>query len=367
MDYTQKLALSYYKTIATLNKEHNIFLVQHQETQKIYVKKILSVYNAEVYKRLVSFPICGIPRIVEYYEEENQLILIENYISGQSLEEVMDNGSLNLPMVLHYVTELCDILWKLHTMNPPIIHRDIKPSNIIITEHNHVMLLDFNAAKFYSNTATKDTVLLGTKGYAAPEQYGFGSSSIKTDIYAVGVLLKKLTEHLPEVPLELQEIIKKCMQMNPSDRYTTVIDVVNAIKNTNYMNQKIPISKSERNISNTYAKYALPGFRTRTAWKMLLAVPGYMMILFLSITLEVENTFGLALWIERFFFGSICLSMVLLTANYMDILRYFPFCKSKYRTLRIAAIVLLNMAVAFVLLLLMSMISSTVSAFVKVV
>lgn len=88
--------------------------------------------------------------------------------------------------------ELCEILEKLHSANPPIVHRDIKPSNIIITNYDHVILLDFNAAKYFTDPNTSDTILLGTKGYAAPEQYGFGSSTPQTDIYAVGILLKEL-------------------------------------------------------------------------------------------------------------------------------------------------------------------------------
>lgn len=74
---------------------------------------------------------------------------------------------------------LCNILNALHSMTPPIIHRDIKPSNIIITSYNYAMLLDFNAAKQFSGQNESDTVLIGTPGYAAPEQYGFGSSSPK--------------------------------------------------------------------------------------------------------------------------------------------------------------------------------------------
>ena len=75
---------------------------------------------------------------------------------------------------------------------PAIIHRDIKPSNIIITAYNRAVLLDFNAAKYYSCQSTEDTVLLGTQGYASPEQYGFGSSSPQTDIYSMGILFREL-------------------------------------------------------------------------------------------------------------------------------------------------------------------------------
>ena len=106
MDFSQSLTLSYYKTIATLNETHNIFLVQHQDTHKIYVKKILTVYNIDIYKELSTHPICGIPKIVDYYENENQLILIEHYISGQSLEDIIATETLDLQTIIHYALEL---------------------------------------------------------------------------------------------------------------------------------------------------------------------------------------------------------------------------------------------------------------------
>ena len=95
---------------------------------------------------------------------------------------------------------LCNILEALHSMTPPIIHRDIKPSNIIITSYNYAMLLDFNAAKQFSGQNESDTVLIGTPGYAAPEQYGFGSSSPKTDIYSLGIVLREMLDRITPVP-----------------------------------------------------------------------------------------------------------------------------------------------------------------------
>lgn len=134
----------------------------------------------------------GIPRIIEYLEEDNRLILIEEYISGCSLQDMIDDGKLSLTDIFCYMLELCNILEILHAHSPAIIHRDIKPSNIIITNYNKAVLLDFNAAKYYSEQE-KDTMLLGTQGYAAPEQYGFGASSPQTDIYSLGILLKEMT------------------------------------------------------------------------------------------------------------------------------------------------------------------------------
>ena len=433
MDYSAQLALSYYKPIATLNKEHNIFLVQHLNSHKIFVKKILTVYNIDVYKELAAHPICGIPAIIDFYEIENQLFLIENYISGHSLEELRTLQNLDLNTIIHYALELCTILSRLHNMNPPIVHRDIKPYNIIITEYNHVVLLDFNAAKHYSDSSSNDTVLLGTKGYAAPEQYGFGSSSPKTDIYALGVLLKELTASLPDVPTTFHEIIDTCIQLNPADRFNTVIDLANALKTGNfkssgsystssslnndvtddkdskrnpsyhqysakntddktlynephtvrnfdsslkslnfsdsqYSNSMFDNSKKNQNRESnnktresfSYRKLLLPGFRTLTPWKMLLAIPTYIFLCWISLSLQSKDLCGSALWIERIFCLFMFLSIILITFNYMDLQKYFPLCNSKYFIVRSLGVVLLNIICIAILLVMMAVIVSSI-------
>ena len=346
MDYTKQLALSYYKTIATLNENHKVYLVQHQETQEIFVKKILSVYNADIYKDLVRHPICGTPRIVECFEENHQLVLIESYISGQSLERLLQTTRMDISDILHYTIELCEILCRLHSMQPPIIHRDIKPSNIIITEHNHVILLDFNAAKHYAENTDKDTVLLGTKGYAAPEQYGFGSSSPRTDIYAVGRLLKELTATLPEVPQQLTDIIEKCIEFKPSDRYETVSELKAALEH------KEPENEEPEN-QFTFRDYLLPGFRTLTPWKMLVAVSIYLMVFWLSLTLEVKDTYGASLWVQRIFCLIMFLAVIFGTCNYLSIHQHLPLCNSKYRIIRCIGIILLDFILVAIFMVLM--------------
>ena len=352
MDYSTKLSLSYYKTIAILNEEHNIFLVQHQETNKIYVKKILNVYNIDIYKALIAHPICGIPQIIEYFEIDDQLIVIETFISGQSLEEKMSQTTLDLSAIIHYAMELCSILSRLHANQPPIIHRDIKPSNIIITEHNHVVLIDFNAAKYVSDNANNDTVLLGTKGYAAPEQYGFGSSTPKTDIYGLGILLKELTNTLTEVPPSISTIIEKCIKLNPSDRYETVNDLAIALREA----MDTPKRKGEFSVS--FKSILPPGYRTGTLWKMLLATPVYLFIVWMATSLTVKNASGLVLWINRIFVFLIFMGFIFTNFNYMDIQKNFPLCNHKHPVVRILGVILLDSIVVVSLFIIMILIES---------
>ena len=354
MDYVGRLKISYYNTIATINSVHKIYLVQHRETGKIYIKKILDVYNPHIYEYLMEHPITGIPKLYNVYEENEQLILVEDFISGVSLREMIDERTLTLDLIVRFMEELCDILEKLHALKPPIIHRDIKPSNIIITPYNHVVLIDFNAAKYLTDTADHDTVLLGTKGYAAPEQYGFGFSTPQTDIYALGILLKEFSSALPVPTNIFDTIIRKCTEMNPSDRMETVQELKNEIEEL----QTHSSEQSQRSASTAWRNLVPPGFRTKTPWKMLTATTIYLFIFWLCLSLEVKDATVFHLWLERITALSMMLSIVFCCFNYRNIHRLIPLCANKHRLIHYLGVLILNFAIAFSLLLAMLLLES---------
>ena len=155
MDLEQRLSISYYKNIAVINESHKIYLAQHQVSGKFFVKKILDVYSVDVYKQLMKKPIPGTPKIIEFFDDGDSLTLIEEYVPGTSLSEIISSGTLTKEQLINYMFKLCVIVAALHSQEPPIIHRDIKPSNIIITRSEDVVLLDFNAAKNKLNDSNK--------------------------------------------------------------------------------------------------------------------------------------------------------------------------------------------------------------------
>ncbi len=338
--------MSDYTIISTLNKEHKVYLVQSVRSNKIYVQKTLDVYNIRVYEHLYNNPIPGIPQIINYYEQDNQLIVIEEYISGISLQEKIDNSELSITDIKGYMLMLCNILETLHSLTPAIIHRDIKPSNIIITSYHYAVLLDFNAAKHFSGSANSDTILLGTPGYAAPEQYGFGSSSPQTDIYALGIVLKEMLTSLKCPDSNslncYKQIVKKCTEMTPSSRYSSVTELKEAL-----------LSVNAPKISSGKTGFTLPGFRSKTPWKMLLAFIGYLLLMYCCLTLQVENTYGGALWVERIFSFFVFLAPIFCGLNYMNIQNLFPLCKSKKPLLHYLGIILLDIAIMFSLVIVM--------------
>ncbi len=346
MELYHHLAISYYKTIATINEPHQIYLVQHQDSKKIYIKKILDIYNIDIYQCLSKNPIMGTPKIIDYLEENKQLIVIEEFISGSSLLEMMENRHLSFNDILNYMLDLCNILEKLHFHNPAIVHRDIKPSNIIITNYNRAVLLDFNAAKYYSSTSSEDTMLLGTHGYAAPEQYGFGSSSPQTDIYSLGILLKEMTSAISFSSPKLNAIIDKCTQMSPDARFRNIKELRGSL--LALMN---PAKQSP--FPNWLQKFAPPGFRTMNPWKMILAFLGYLFISWCCFTMEIENISGSLLWFERLIIFAMMLSIVFGHFNYLNIQRLMPLCQRNHRYLKFIGTVLLNVSVISLLMILL--------------
>jgi serine/threonine protein kinase len=239
-----ELRLSYYREIAVLDKDHGVYLVQHTDSSKTYVKKIRSLYNLDVYKQLYEHPVVGVPKIQEFIKQGDNLIVFEEYISGTDLETyIKSNGVFSVSETIKISSMLCDILSRLHTMEPPIIHRDIKPSNIMLTEDKRVILLDLNSAKPVTPGQLQDTTLLGTHGFAAPEQYGFGASNIQTDLYAVGILIRymlsgKLNSSSGSTD-ELNNVVNKCTQLDPEKRYTSAEELKAAIQKCTKKSLKI--------------------------------------------------------------------------------------------------------------------------------
>lgn len=351
MDINRKLAISYYKTITAINESHGVFLVQHQESQKIYVKKILDVYNINIYKCLYDSPISGTPKIIDYYEEDGKLTIIEEFISGCSLQEIIQSKKLSIDDITSYALDICNVLSQLHSMSPAVVHRDIKPSNVIITSYNRSILLDFNAAKYYSSSSTEDTVLLGTQGYAAPEQYGFGASTPQTDIYSLGIMLKEMLASANIISSKYDSIVKKCTQINPKERYKNVKELVAVL----------PSNQDENTSSESFKKpagFIPPGFRSKKPWNMLISSAYYLFFFWLCLTLQIKNLSGIALWVERIFVLAMFLFIPFGCFNYRDVQKFMPLCKSKNRFIRYLGIALLDITVIFTLLIILFIIET---------
>ncbi len=231
------LELSKYGDGSNIHGHADVQLVRNRETGEPYVKKLLSTYDISVYSYLKEHPVAHMPQIIEFYEGDNRLIVIEEHISGRTVEDIMDDEQMTEELAVSITRQLCAILDELHNLPTPIVHRDVKPSNIFVTGDGEVYLLDMNIAKWYDPEKIDDTHHMGTQYYAAPEQAGYGmrASSAKSDIYAVGMLLNVMLtgkfpkEQMPEGPI--REVITRCIRLEADGRYTAreLIEALEAI------------------------------------------------------------------------------------------------------------------------------------------
>jgi len=220
------LSLSLYSKERIVDGHNDIFIVRNMEDDMLYVMKILSTYDVSVYHYLREHPIEFMPRIVEVYEGDNNLIVIEEFIDGKTVLDMLIDAPLEPKMAVQIARQVCQTAKKLHNLSKPIIHRDIKPSNIIVNKDGEVYLLDVNVAKWYNADEVEDTKLLGTQYYASPEQlgYGFSASSEKSDIYSIGILLNVMvTGKMPKeekAPGPIWDIVERCIRLEADERYT---------------------------------------------------------------------------------------------------------------------------------------------------
>lgn len=190
-----------------------------------------------------------LPRIVDIIDENQTVYVIMDYIEGESLNKVLDAyGAQPQEAVIEWAKQLCDVLDYLHTQNPPVIYRDMKPANIMLKPDGTVRLIDFGIAREYKEGKAGDTEAIGTRGYAAPEQFGGkGQTDARTDIYSLGVTLYHLLtgKNPAEPPYEiypirhwnpafssgLEWLIQKCTQLNPGDRYQSCAEITYVLEN----------------------------------------------------------------------------------------------------------------------------------------
>ena len=181
-----------------------------------------------------------LPRIVDIFEDAENIYIVEDFVEGITLDDLIKREKkVDEPLALQWFRDLCGVLRYLHTQQPnPIIYRDMKPSNIMLQPDGSLKLIDFGIAREYKEASSGDTTYIGTKGYAAPEQFGRAQTDARTDIYALGVTMYHLVtgkspyeppyQFVPVRELDgklshgIEYILNKCVQPEPADRYQDV-------------------------------------------------------------------------------------------------------------------------------------------------
>ncbi len=182
-------------------------------------QKALAQFQQEAWM-LASLDHPNLPKVTDVFSFAGKQYLVMNYVDGETVDKILQNrhAPLQEAEVVAWAAQLCDVLSYLHSRNPPIIFRDLKPSNIMIDHSGQVKLIDFGIARMFKPGKTRDTMALGTIGYAAPEQLGAAQSDVRTDIYALGVTLHELlTGHDPtSTPSNLPSVRKLNPNVSPT-------------------------------------------------------------------------------------------------------------------------------------------------------
>ena len=371
MTLEEESRLSFYRELTVLDEKKNIVLVQDIRNSELCVKKTLDIYSRDVYEQLASVRIEGVPAVKECVADDGKLIVVEEYVQGRSLKQVLDEqGLLNEEQAYEIAVQLVDILVRLHQLESAIVHRDIKPSNIIIEKNGHVNLIDFNAARHVNADKNEDTRMLGTVYFAAPEQFGFGQSDERTDIYGLGATINYImTGDKPGAGIaecRFSDILKKCLMVDAKDRYQSAAELRGVLDMLNYSivqdNRKkaetafgkdntVSVVRTYHNIRDiivkmyrkyqkrnydidtSWRRYLLPGFRRLNVVYCLIALVWYAVIVWMTITFAVTDSktgipvTGGELTMYKIAVFVLLFGMTMWFGNYLNIRRKLPGMK----------------------------------------
>lgn len=238
--------LSQYDILEEIYQSENsrIFKITSMKDGKILLLKVLKKHLEFEYgiDKAIKLNHKGISRIYDYMESKKYLYIIKEYVEGQDLEQfVKERGKLDETLVKEITLMLTDILDYLHNYNgTSIIFRDLKPSNIIVTTDGNVKLIDIITLREINENKDTDTFYVGSRGYSAPEQFGYMQSKPTSDVYSLGATIYFLvTGTHPQVSMDFKEmdvmspryarIIRRAMEFNPKDRYASVREMAKAI------------------------------------------------------------------------------------------------------------------------------------------
>lgn len=233
-----------------LNKQWAVKELKNDGTQSVEALLKGIEREANILKK-VDHPV--LPRIVDIIDKDGTVYVVMDYIQGRALDKILrEEGAQPQEKVIEWAKQLTSALDYLHSMNPPIIYRDMKPSNVMLQPDGRVKLIDFGTAKEYKVENIADTTALGTRGYAAPEQFGdeqgrgIYKTDARTDIYCLGATIYHIVTGMNpcEPPYEirpirewdtslssgLENIILKCTQSNPNDRYQNCPELIYALE-----------------------------------------------------------------------------------------------------------------------------------------
>lgn len=276
-----KLLLWQFREIGQINK--NTVVVYNDYLQRQMILKILPRQNLPVLKDIMKIKHPNLMEIYDVMDDGINCNCLCEFVFGNNLDKIVyTKMGVDPKTAEKWMVQLCSGVEELHNRN--IIHRDITPNNVMVDYEGNIKLIDFNISREKKQKATRDTTILGTAGYASPEQFGFTQTSFGTDIYAMGVLLNfMLTGKMPNEKLcsgKYASIVKKATQIKEEDRYSNVYQMELALQGNG--NEKL--SFADKFLLN------LPGFRSNKTSHKVIAIIGYVLY-FILLYCAIDVTF----------------------------------------------------------------------------
>lgn len=201
----------------------------------------------EIMKKMADRKLSGIPKAYRIFEENGEVYLVREYIEGMSLAQmVLQKGGISEAEICRISRKICQTAEQFQNPDEPMIHRDIKPENIVVTPSGEVVFIDFGTMRSYKKDGSRDTFVVGTRGTAAPEQYGYTQTDQRTDVYAIGQTMLYMVSESYEmnqlsecaVSRRMKKIIEKACSFEPDKRYGDAAQLRRAVEKCQANNRK---------------------------------------------------------------------------------------------------------------------------------
>lgn len=201
----------------------------------------------EIMEKMADRKLSGIPRTYRIFEENGEVYLVREYIEGMSLAQmVLQKGGISEAEICRISRKICQTAEQFQNPDEPMIHRDIKPENIVVTPGGEVVFIDFGTMRSYKKDGSRDTFVVGTRGTAAPEQYGYTQTDQRTDVYAIGQTMLYMVSESYEmnqlsecaVSRRMKKIIEKACSFEPDKRYGDAAQLRRAVEKCQANNRK---------------------------------------------------------------------------------------------------------------------------------
>lgn len=201
----------------------------------------------EIMKKMADRKLSGIPKTYRIFEENGEVYLVREYIEGMSLAQmVLQKGGISEAEICRISRKICQTAEQFQNPDEPMIHRDIKPENIVVTPGGEVVFIDFGTMRSYKKDGSRDTFVVGTRGTAAPEQYGYTQTDQRTDVYAIGQTMLYMVSESYEmnqlsecaVSRRMKKIIEKACSFEPDKRYGDAAQLRRAVEKCQANNRK---------------------------------------------------------------------------------------------------------------------------------